>query len=298
MGTHPIFESDFDCLTDTDSFRVIDSVQKLKEKTETKMDFIVSLADKAMDLSHEEVVSFLAWGMVGNGLFVAPILTFILPAYYGRYTTGSVFPINAKLSWIVQESPAFFLPFYFMLNSGPLPTRNIVVLMMMITHYFQRSFIYALLIRSAKPVPISITFFAFVFCAYNGVMQGVSLTKVHDLGNDFTEPCFVVGSVLWLLGFIANLHSDHILRNLRKPGETGYKIPRGGLFEYVSAANYAAESCEWIGFAIAANTFPAYAFAVYTLANLVPRGCSHHQWYLTKFEDYPKERKAVIPFLL
>ena len=129
-----------------------------------------------------------------------------------------------------------------------------------------------------------------------------------------TEPCFVIGSLLWLLGFVANLHSDHILRNLRKPGETGYKIPRGGLFEYVSAANYAAESCEWIGFAIAANTFPACmsinldlvltiitfsdAFAVYTLANLVPRGCSHHQWYLTKFEDYPKERKAVIPFLL
>ena len=89
------------------------------------------------------------------------------------------------------------------------------------------------------------------------VLKGVSLTKVHDLGNHITEPCFVIGSVLWLLGFFANLHSDHILRNLRKPGETGYKIPRGGLFEYVSAANYAAESCEWIGFAIAANTFPA-----------------------------------------
>ena len=74
----------FDLYLDTDSFRVIDSVQKLKEKTETKMDFIVSLADKAMDLSHEEVVSFLAWGMIGNGLFVAPILTFILPAYYGQ----------------------------------------------------------------------------------------------------------------------------------------------------------------------------------------------------------------------
>merc|ERR1719494_866824 len=115
------------------------------------MDFIVSLADRAMNLTYAEFVTYLAWGMIGNGVFVAPILTFILPAYYGRYTTGSVFPINAKLSWIVQESPAFFLPFYFMVNTDALPTRNVVVLMMMIIHYFQRSFIYALLIRSAKP---------------------------------------------------------------------------------------------------------------------------------------------------
>ena len=40
------------------------------------------------------------------------------------------------------------------------------------------------------------------------------------------------------------------------------------------------------------------AFATYTLANLLPRGLSHHHWYLEKFEDYPKNRKAFIPFLL
>ncbi|MBK9799943.1 MAG: hypothetical protein IPP56_09605 [Bacteroidetes bacterium] len=25
---------------------------------------------------------------------------------------------------------------------------------------------------------------------------------------------------------------------------------------------------------------------------------SHHRWYLQKFEDYPKERNAVIPFII
>lgn len=35
------------------------------------------------------------------------------------------------------------------------------------------------------------------------------------------------GSLLWLVGLLMNVHSDHILRNLRKPGETGYKIPTG-----------------------------------------------------------------------
>ena len=31
----------------------------------------------------------------------------------------------------------------------------------------------------------------------------------------------VVGTMIWLIGWGINLHSDHILRNLRKPGDTG-----------------------------------------------------------------------------
>lgn len=34
---------------------------------------------------------------------------------------------------------------------------------------------------------------------------------------------------MFLSGMIINLHSDSILRNLRKPGESGYKIPYGKL---------------------------------------------------------------------
>lgn len=65
----------------------------------------------------------------------------------------------------------------------------------------------------------------------------------------------------------------------------------------VSAGNYASEMLEWTGFAIAAGTLPAAAFALFTFCNLAPRGAAHHKWYLTKFDDYPKSRKAVIPFL-
>ena len=35
------------------------------------------------------------------------------------------------------------------------------------------------------------------------------------------------GVFLFLFGMTANIHCDYILRNLRKPGETGYKIPQG-----------------------------------------------------------------------
>ena len=55
-------------------------------------------------------------------------------------------------------------------------------------------------------------------------------------------PCFYLitiffifyfsGVLIFFTGMIINIHSDSILRNLRKPGEKDYKIPKGGLFNY------------------------------------------------------------------
>ena len=54
-----------------------------------------------------------------------------------------------------------------------------------------------------------------------------------------------------------NIDSDRRLRNLRSKSaeklENGYKIPFGGFFEYISAANYFGEIVEWWGFALAAR---------------------------------------------
>jgi len=65
----------------------------------------------------------------------------------------------------------------------------------------------------------------------------------------------------------------------------------------VSGANFFGEIVEWTGWAIAGASLPAVAFAVFSFCNIGPRGFQHHQWYLKKFENYPKNRRAVIPFL-
>ena len=59
--------------------------------------------------------------------------------------------------------------------------------------------------------------------------------------------------MLFIFGLAVNIDSDRRLRNLRKSSENGYKIPYGGMFEYVSTANYFGEICEWWGFALAAK---------------------------------------------
>jgi protein-S-isoprenylcysteine O-methyltransferase Ste14 len=88
-----------------------------------------------------------------------------------------------------------------------------------------------------------------------------------------------------------------VLRNLRGPGETGYKIPRGGAYNWVSCPNYLGEIVEWLGWALATWSFGGLAFAAYTAANLVPRALANHRWYQKRFPDYPVQRKAILPFV-
>ena len=57
------------------------------------------------------------------------------------------------------------------------------------------------------------------------------------------------------------------------------------------------EILEWAGFALASRSLPGAAFAAFTFVNLGPRGAAHHQWYLKRFEDYPRGRRAVIPYV-
>jgi protein-S-isoprenylcysteine O-methyltransferase Ste14 len=106
-----------------------------------------------------------------------------------------------------------------------------------------------------------------------------------------------VGIGLFAAGFLIHVWADRSLRNLRAPGEGGYKVPRGGLFEYVSNPNYFGEITEWLGWALATWSVPGLGFALFTVANLVPRAYANRAWYIAKFPDYPKERKRVIPLL-
>jgi hypothetical protein len=54
---------------------------------------------------------------------------------------------------------------------------------------------------------------------------------------------------------------------------------------------------EWLGWALATWSLPGLGFALFTVANLVPRAYSNRAWYMAKFPDYPKERKRVIPLI-
>ena len=241
--------------------------------------------------------------MIAMGILLVSLSLFRVAVPYGRHTWkgGLLLPLPAKLGWFVQEAPALCVPLFLITNVGGKHlgkiNANTILLGMFLLHYVHRVLIYPLYMKG-KPSPFYIVLFAFFFCTINGYMQGRWLTHFQDYDESWLyHPVFVVGVALFLLGQAINIHSDLILQGLRKPGETGYKIPYGGMFEYVSAPNYFGESLEWAGYALACWSLPAMAFALHTCLFLGTRAYNHHQFYLKTFEKYPKERKAFIPFV-
>ncbi|ULT83554.1 hypothetical protein L3Y34_012644 [Caenorhabditis briggsae] len=243
----------------------------------------------------EETILTMAWLMIASAIVVFAALRFGLTAGYGRYTNTARLGISPRLAWFIQEAPSFFIPFYYLFNgtsnSGHYLTRVFLL------HYFNRVFIFPLKIRSTTVSPLYIMLSAIFFCCYNGFMQGYWNAFYQPEEGALTARHYI-GSLLFFYGMYINHKADRILFNLRAPGETGYKIPEGWLYEHISCPNYFGEIVEWTGYAIMAWNLPALAFAIFTASNIGPRAISHHAWYKEKFPEYPPHRKALIPFLL
>jgi 3-oxo-5-alpha-steroid 4-dehydrogenase 1 len=238
------------------------------------------------------------------GVIVFTVL-FFYPAPYGRHNREGWGPqINNRLGWIIMEavSPAGFFIF-FMLGSWKTGVMPYIFMGLWLVHYLYRSFLFPTLIRGDKRMPVLIMLFAVLFNLMNSYLQGRHLYCFSPQAAKYPTEWmvsgpFLVGVILFFTGFVIHVISDSITRNLRGPGEKGYKIPYGGLFRWISCPNYFGEIVEWIGWAILTWSIPGLVFAFWTAANLVPRAYSNHRWYRKTFPDYPPDRRAIIPFVL
>lgn len=213
-------------------------------------------------------------------------------------------PVGNRLGWVLMEAPVFVAMLLFWLLS---PRRGEVapgvMASLFLLHYFQRSFIFPLLIKGKGRMPFAIIAMGVVFNLINAYMIGGWLFWVSPEGTYppswLGSPLFILGTVIFFTGMAININSDHIIRSLRKPGDTRHYIPRGGMYKYVASANYFGELTEWIGYAILTWSLGGLAFAVWTFANLAPRARSIHRRYIAEFGDeYARlNRKYIIPFI-
>lgn len=248
-----------------------------------------------------ELHHYLALGLCGLGV-VTFISLLVLTAPYGRHARPGWGPtVSARTGWLIMESPAVFafLAFY-AVGTHRAETVPLVLLALWQLHYVNRTLIYPFRLRSAgRPMPLSI---AAMGASFNVLNAWLNATQISELGSYpaawLADPRFLAGAALFLIGFTLNVRADNVLLALRAPGQTGYRVPHGALHDHVAAPNYFGELLEWGGFALATWSLAGLAFFVYTAANLVPRALSNLRWYRAQFPDYPRTRKAIIPFVL
>ncbi|CAA0100265.1 Uncharacterised protein [BD1-7 clade bacterium] len=227
------------------------------------------------------------------------------PVVYGRHDTGNNrVGIPTRLSWVIMESPAALVFAWFLFNGElPVSAPMIALFVMWELHYIHRAFIYPLQlkVRPGSTTPIRMTLSGAIVCTVTGYTNGAYISDYADYlqsNSWFYSPEFIIGTLIYIVGFVLNKTSDAELMRLRKENPNAYSIPRKGAYRWISCPNYLGELLTWVGFACAAWSIAGVVFAAMSASNLIFRAIENHRWYHEKFPDYPADRKAVIPFLL
>ncbi|CAG7854848.1 Uncharacterized protein C9.08c [Serendipita indica DSM 11827] len=257
---------------------------------------------------------------------VAPITLFI-NAPFGRFSPAdSKWMVDGNTSWMLMEivAPVFFIATYLYAPFSPThnpPSLNhpsTLLAALFVIHYVNRAIISPLRSPGRSKSHIIIVIAGIGFNIINAPSSPHSFQKLQQklaakvaesqtLQMAFADRKFQVGIALFVLGFVSNILHDEILYNIRRnapttpDGKHRYSIPQGYLYNYISYPNYFSEWVEFAGFALAASPrweyTPPWMFLVAEMLVMAPRAHRGHQWYHTKFPDYPTERRAVIPFV-
>ena len=240
------------------------------------------------------------WTGIAAATFVG---LFFQNAPYGRHAKTTWGPVvGDTLGWVLMELPSpLIFATWFALGSHGFAAVPVVFFALWEAHYVHRSFIYPFMLRSGRTrrMTLAVALMGFFFNGVNATLNGwflFHLAAPRPLAW-LLDVRFIVGLALFVGGYVVNRWSDAILRELRRPGESVYRIPYGGLYRWVSSPNYLGEIVEWIGWAVLTWSFAGASFAAWTAANLVPRARANHRWYRATFAEYPRARKALVPFV-
>lgn len=184
---------------------------------------------------NQETFQIFLWVMSAVALVVFIALYFV-KAGYGMFRTASWgISINNKLAWVLMEAPVFILMFGLWGKSGAgfaVPVYFFFLLFQL--HYLQRAFIFPFLLKGKSRMPVAIMAMGIVFNLLNGMMQagGLFYFAPEGLYADgwayLLKPHALLGIILFFAGMFVNLHSDYVIRHLRRPGDTKHYLPGKG----------------------------------------------------------------------
>ncbi|MGJ8670116.1 MAG: 3-oxo-5-alpha-steroid 4-dehydrogenase [Oceanococcus sp.] len=247
------------------------------------------------------------WGLIAIPSALSIMWVKVLPmsSRADNSKLGLLGTIDKRMGWIIMEIPviATVLLCYWagIEASGSTVNVSVVFVAAFVVHYFNRGFIFPFRIKVAgKRMPVVSMLSSMMFYIINSYLIGYYFGALKSYPLEWLwDPRFIIGILVFLGGFVINIQSDNILMRLRAPGESGYKIPKGGLYKYVSCPNYLGEILEWVGFAIMSWSLMGVVYAFWVALPLIPQAILAHRWYQEKFPaTYPLERKAIFPYLI
>ncbi|KEP49845.1 3-oxo-5-alpha-steroid 4-dehydrogenase [Rhizoctonia solani 123E] len=294
--------------------------------------------DRSYKPYHLGLRAFASLGLVGPVLLAidAPHGRFSLDSSASQtwiQRAWGALALDGTLSWMIMELPSPITLLYAFSQQTTLSslspfslTPHSALPLLFVGHYLNRAIISPLRTPSRSKSHVIVLLAGIAFNLINGSVNGTWLgagVQTGSIGWADAPIGYWLGLAMFGLGLWGNIWHDEVLLKLRKnrgdekDNKPKYSIPYGGLYSLVSFPNYLCEWFEWAGFALASGSIitplqrrltlgsyagvyitPTLLFALVEVALMLPRARRGHEWYHEKFSDYPKDRKAAIPFLL
>lgn len=137
-----------------------------------------------------------------------------------------------------------------------------------------------------------------IFISVSYLVFATTLIYAQNLARGNPEPTLDLknaGVFLFSIGTSGNFYHHFLLSKLRQKNDTGYKIPKGGLFNYVTCPHYLFEIISFIGLGCISQTVYGVNLSLGILCYLSGRSFATREWYRSKFENFPANTKALIP---
>lgn len=211
--------------------------------------------------------------------------------------------IEWRLVYIVEYiGPFIIFPAFYLLNLNQASLTQNLGLLMGLVHYGKR--IYESIFvhhfsRDTMPIKnlfINIIYYWLLFgisCGYGLFNNSYKESSYFGIFKYFIAAAFFY--------FEYKNYKCHMIQKAAKEEANGdYKIlPNKDGFQYVTCANYFWEFLSWLSFSIFTNSFNFYIFTFAGLYVMSKWAKEKHDNFKNLFgERYPKNRKAIIPFLI
>ncbi|XP_076028622.1 trans-2,3-enoyl-CoA reductase Sc2 [Oratosquilla oratoria] len=267
----------------------------MQKKTMTPSRQEVRLEQKAKGLKDDEALDKL--GLVsGDKVFIKDLGPQIgwTTVFIAEYTGPLVFYL-----WIYQRPWLFYGE---MAATLPYSTCTHIAAGCWAVHYIKRILETMYVHRfSHGTMPV---FNLFKNCIY---YWGFTVYVAYHVNHPLFTPPPLVQTYAALGAFVlcelGNFSIHILLRNLRPAGSKERKIPypTGNpltkLFDFVSCPNYTYETGAWVAFSVMTQCLPAAMFALCGFYQMFVWAQGKHRNYKKEFSNYPKGRKAILPFL-
>ena len=167
--------------------------------------------------------------LIGSFIYAAAILVgaFVAKAPYGKLgSERRGINLSPRTGWFLMELPATLSFLWFYLhgqNAGELVP--MIFLGVWLVHYGNRGFIFPFLMRVATGArgtfSLVVVVSGWLVTTLHGYLNAVFISHLstHMTVEWMSDPRFIVGLAIYACGFILNVHSDAIIRNLRSKDE-------------------------------------------------------------------------------